>query len=334
MTTGKIQRIDVIDVASQAPPDAVNVMFAAVRTSEGTGWYGPVTPQVGHRVRELAPLIIGLGDPALIPCRAGDKVTSWALGTVDCALWDLRGRAAGCSVTALLVPGRGAAPVRAYASCLTRQLTDPLAMEAVTGAAWDGWAFTKWGLRAQPGVTARQMASAVTRAATAAGQPVAVDAVRTWPPELYAVFARLADQETLVWVEDPFPATGGLPAVGVPVALGESLAIGDDLSALLGSAVPAALCLDVVGCGGLTRALSVCGQAREAAVPVYPHGRSLIPGLHLAAAFPDVVPAVEYRLRWEPARQELLARPVRPDAGFITLPLATGLGTAPGGHHA
>jgi len=334
MTTGKIQRIDVIDVAGQAPPDAADVMFAAVRTSEGTGWYGPVTPQVGHRVKELAPLIIGLGDPALVPCPAGDKVTSWALGTVDCALWDLRGQAAGCPVAALLAPGRGTAPVRAYASCLTRELTDPLATDAVAEAARHGWAFTKWGLRAQPGVTARQMAGAVTRAATAAGQPVAVDAVRTWTPELYAVFARLADQEALFWVEDPFPATGGLPAEGVPVAIGECLAIGDDLSALLGPTVHAALCLDVVGCGGLTRALSVCGQAREAGVPVYPHGRSLIPGLHLATAFPDMVPAVEYRLRWEPARQELLTRPIRPDAGFITFPQATGLGTTPGGHHA
>ena len=65
MTTGKIQRIDVIDVAGQAPPDAADVMFAAVRTSEGTGWYGPVTPQVGHRVKELCPMG---------PARAGGRV--------------------------------------------------------------------------------------------------------------------------------------------------------------------------------------------------------------------------------------------------------------------
>jgi L-alanine-DL-glutamate epimerase-like enolase superfamily enzyme len=334
MTTGKIRRIDVIDVASQAPPDAVDVMFAAIRTSEGTGWYGPVTRQVGLRVRDLAPLILNLGDPSAVPCRAGDTVTSWALGTVDCALWDLRGQAADQPVAALLAPARMAAPVRAYASCLTCQLTDPRATKAVTGAARHGWIFTKWGLRAVPGVTARQLTDAVTRAAAAAGQRVAVDAVRTWDPGLYAAFARLADPDTLIWVEDPLPAADGHPAGGVPVALGERLTLGENLSALLGPIAPAALCIDVVGCGGLTRALSICLQAREIGVPVYPHGRSLVPGTHLAAAFPDVVPAVEYRLRWEPARQELLARPVRPEAGFIPPPRAAGLGTTPGGHHA
>jgi L-alanine-DL-glutamate epimerase-like enolase superfamily enzyme len=333
MTTGKIQRIDVIDLAGQAPSDAVDVMFAAVRTSEGTGWYGPVTREIGHRIKELAPLIVDLGGPGVIPCKAGDAVTSWALGTVDCALWDLRGQAAGQPVAALLAPARVAAPVRAYASCLACQLTDPLATEAVTGAVRHGWAFTKWGLRAEPGVTARQMADGVTRAATAAGQPVAVDAVRTWDPALYAAFASLADPGTLIWLEDPLPAADGHPG-GVPVALGERLALGESLSALLGPVTPAALCIDVVGCGGLTRALAVCAQAREIGVPVYPHGRSLVPGTHLAVAFPDAVPAVEYRLRWEPARQELLARPVRPDAGFIPPPRAAGLGTTPGGHHA
>lgn len=338
MTAWKIQRIDVIDVTGQAPPDAVDVMFAAVRTSEGTGWYGPVTRQVGHRVRDLAPLILELGAPGMVPCEAGDGVTSWALGTVDCALWDLRGQAAGRPVADLLAPSRLAAPVRAYASCLTCQLTDPLATEAVTGAAQHAWAFTKWGLRAEPGVTAKRMAEAVTHAAAAAGQPVAVDAVGTWEPGLYAAFARLADPAALIWLEDPLPVAGShcrrpLTA-GVPIAVGERLALGEDLSALLGPTAPAALCIDVVGCGGLTRALSICRKAQKLGVPVYPHGRSLVPGTHLAAAFPDMVPAVEYRLRWEPARQELLARPIRPDAGFIPPHQAAGLGTTPGGHHA
>jgi L-alanine-DL-glutamate epimerase-like enolase superfamily enzyme len=334
VTATEIQRIDVIDVIAQAPADAADVMFAAVRTSDGTGWYGPVTSQVGHRVRELAPLIIDLGDPGMVPCAGTDTVTSWALGTVDCALWDLRGQVAGCTVADLLAPARLAVPVRAYASCLTLQLTDPRAMDEVSEAARYAWAFTKWGLRAQPGVTARQMADAVTRAATAAGGPVAVDAVRTWNPELFAAFVRFADPDALVWVEDPFAAAGGQLAGGIPVATGERLTLGEDLPALLGTPVPVALCIDVVGCGGVTRAAAICHQAGKRGVPVYPHGRSLVPGVHLAAAFPDVVRAVEYRLRWEPARQELLARPIRPDAGIVQLPQATGLGTTPGGHHA
>jgi L-alanine-DL-glutamate epimerase-like enolase superfamily enzyme len=338
VTTWKIQRIDVIDVTGQAPRGAVDVMFTAVRTSEGTGWYGPVTQQIGRRVIDLAPLILGLGGPEMVPCDPGDKLTSWALGTVDCALWDLRGQAAGCPVADLLGPCRSAEPVRAYASCLTIQLTDPLATEAIARAAQDPWSFTKWAMRAEPGVSPERMAEALTRAAATAGQPVAVDALRTWEPTLYDTFARLADPAALVWLEDPLPGACShwqRPfAEELPVAIGEHLALGEDLAALLGPTVPAALCVDVVGCGGLTRALAICRAAQEAGVPVYPHGRSLVPGTHLAAAFPGLIPAVEYRLRWEPARQELLAGPIRPDAGFVSPHQAAGLGTSPGGHHA
>ncbi len=49
--------------------------------------------------------------------------------------------------------------------------------------------------------------------------------------------------------------------------------------------------------------------AHPLGIPIYPHGRSLLPGLHLAAAFPDAVPAVEYRLQWEPRRQCLYNTP-------------------------
>ncbi|WP_338014366.1 enolase C-terminal domain-like protein [Streptomyces sp. CB02009] len=65
------------------------------------------------------------------------------------------------------------------------------------------------------------------------------------------------------------------------------------------------------------------------ATPVFPHGRSLMPGLHLAAARPDRVLAVEYRQQWEPGRQHLHAHPVEPDCGHLTLPTAPGLGAAP-----
>ncbi|MGW7318175.1 enolase C-terminal domain-like protein [Streptomyces sp. NPDC054865] len=90
---------------------------------------------------------------------------------------------------------------------------------------------------------------------------------------------------------------------------------------------PAALTLDVVGCGGLTAARRIL--ATTTTTPVFPHGRSLMPGLHLAAARPDRVLAAEYRQQWEPGRQHLYAHPVEPHHGHLNLPTAPGLGAAP-----
>ena len=94
--------------------------------------------------------------------------------------------------------------------------------------------------------------------------------------------------------------------------MGERLRLDEDPAALLSDVRPAALTIDVVGCGGLTRAVQITAAARQHGVPVYPHGRSMVPGIHLAAAFPDSIPAVEYRCQWEPRRQLLYRRAVDP----------------------
>src|SRR2546428_474443 len=78
---------------------------------------------------------------------------------------------------------------------------------------------------------------------------------------------------------------------------------------------PRAFTLDVVGCGGLTRAVELLEQACVAGIPIFPHGRSLIPAVHLAAAYPHAVTAAEYQLQWEPTRQLLYAEPWQPMRG-------------------
>jgi L-alanine-DL-glutamate epimerase-like enolase superfamily enzyme len=342
----RVDGLDVIDLSDRLSTSAVDVAFVAVRTAEGTGWYGPVTRQVGRRVRDLAGLVTGVGaDPAdtlrrrLKPSQgsAFDALTSWALGAIDCALWDLRGKLAGRPVANLLAPGAAASPVRAYASHLTVELTGLPGPEPVRTAAGAGWAFTKWGLRARTladaDMTAARMAQAVSGAAAAAGAAIAVDAVGTWSLALARAFARKVDREALIWLEDPLPGRDAgyrcLAAARLPVAVGEFLVLDEELGPLLAGAAPVGLCLDVVGCGGLTRAAVITGHAARLGVPVYPHGRSLVPGTHLAAAFGGAVPAVEYRLQWEPARQQLLAGPLVPENGLLTIPRAPGLGTTP-----
>ncbi|MFD6183165.1 enolase C-terminal domain-like protein [Streptomyces goshikiensis] len=68
----------------------------------------------------------------------------------------------------------------------------------------EGWAFTKRGLRGHPGASGGALAD-VLRAAAATAEPVAVDAVGTWPPPLAAEFAAAADPAAPVWLEEPAP---------------------------------------------------------------------------------------------------------------------------------
>jgi L-alanine-DL-glutamate epimerase-like enolase superfamily enzyme len=200
------------------------------------------------------------------------------------------------------------------------------------------WSFTKWGLRLPSGGSPDQAAAVMARAlrlcSRETGTPLAVDAVGTWTVAVAMAFARHVDTSSLVWLEDPLPrhdlqAYGRLAGTGVPLAVGERASVEDDAAELIGRVKPRALTVDVVGCGGLTRAVQILHVAQARHTPVYPHGRSLVPGLHLAAAFPEIIPAVEYRLQWEPRRQHLYDVPIQPDQGRLQLPDSPGLGTTP-----
>jgi L-alanine-DL-glutamate epimerase-like enolase superfamily enzyme len=174
----------------------------------------------------------------------------------------------------------------------------------------------------------------VEQAAEVLHNGFAVDAVGTWSPQLATAFAERFERSALTWLEDPLPEHHlriyhRLATAGLPVAVGERLRSTEDLPVLFDQVRPKALTIDVVGCGGLTRAVEITAAARKAGVPVYPHGRSMVPGIHLAAAFPDAVPAVEYRRQWEPRRQTIYAEPWIPEHGRLPSPRTPGLGTQP-----
>lgn len=342
-----IDRIDVVDVRD-AEPAGDDTVFIALHAARATGWYGPVSGAVASSVdKVLAPTVIGadatdhqglrrrLTGPAL---SSPDPHAAWAMGAIDCAAWDLHGRLDGRPVADLLTPSIAHRSVPAYASWLTQELTGPVEPDILHEALAGDWAFTKWGLRCRPlhdaTAAARTLAGAVEQTARETGSRLATDAVGTWTPALALAFAELVDPSALIWLEDPLPrhdlrAYGQLASTLVPIAIGERLSLREDPATVLDTVRPAALTLDVVGCGGLTRAVEILAAARAHKVPVYPHGRSLVPGIHLAAAFPEAVPAIEYRLQWEPGRQHLYDHAWHPEHGHLRLPESPGLGTTP-----
>lgn len=340
-----IDKVEIVDCADLVGPGD-DAQLVAVHAAGLTGWYGPVSAAAAALLDgRVAALALGASvtnhSGLLARLRRGLGVsvgtpTSWAIGALDCAVWDLHGRAEERPVAALL-----AADVRshvpAYASWLRLDIhtADP---ETIGHVVRQGWLFTKWSLRSNRdlpvGEDSERMADAVHRVTEAVGSRAAFDALWTWDEALALGFAERVDHTEMIWLEEPLARYDAarytdLVASCPPLALGERLNIGDDPSALLGLRGLSALTIDVVGCGGLTVAASLLAKATAVGVPVYPHGRSLVPGVHLGAAFPDAVAAVEYQLQWEPHRQRLFTDPLECNGGRIVAPSTPGLGPIP-----
>ncbi|GAB3971100.1 hypothetical protein GCM10029978_045650 [Actinoallomurus acanthiterrae] len=347
MTGWTIEDLHVVQARQSAAPGD-DTFFVAVRAADAIGWYGPVGERVGRYVNDvLAPEVKDavvtdharlLDQLRAVARGAPSDVASWAVGTIDCAVWDVHGRLAERTVAELLSTAAPRPSIPAYASWLTQDLSRIHSPDVLGSVAAGVWRFTKWGLRHDPADPSREaatrMAQAVERCSQALDAPLAVDAVGTWTPAVALAFAQAVDPALLRWLEDPLPHHEAdtyeiLVATSVPLAVGERAHFDEDTAELIQYIRPSALTIDVVGCGGLTRATQIIPVAQAQGVPVYPHGRSLLPGLHLAAAYPAAAPAVEYRLRWEPGRQRVYEMPLRPENGHIRLPDAPGLGTTP-----
>ncbi|HUZ51399.1 MAG TPA: enolase C-terminal domain-like protein [Streptosporangiaceae bacterium] len=337
--------IDGIRVVANDASRGDDAWFIGVEGARKTGWYGPVTTEIGRYVEEVLVRVV-TGESIMdhhrlhaALCCATDTdarpVASWAVGAVDCAAWDLHGQLVQASVAHLLA----ACPqpeVPLYASWLGLDLSLSTPAATVAQVRRGGWQFTKWGLRkcpnADPRAEATRLAATTQTVAAALGEAAAFDAVFTWDHPLADLVADKLDPANVLWLEDPLPDYDLEPyrslASKTPLALGERLLVHADGHALLGLK-PRAFTLDVVGCGGLTRAVDLVIAAYALGISVYPHGRSFIPAVHLAAAYPDAIPAVEYRLQWEPVRQRGYARPWLPAHAAITIPGSPGLGATP-----
>lgn len=340
-----IQALTLVDRSCDVGPGDYGC-FVGVRSDGQCGWYGPIaTPVARYIERHLAHRLAGRTGcdhaaafefmrRSTTNAMADARVRSWAIGAVDCALWDLRGRLAGLPVSRLLSTSPPVSTVPAYASWLGYDLASEHAAETIAQISHGGWAFTKWSLRRVGGRSAADLARLAANAARAAGGWAAFDALGTWDVDLTLAFGDAIDGADFIWLEDPLPAdqTEEYPrvaATALRLAAGEHVLVDDQPDALLRSGCLAALTIDVVGCGGLTRTLRLIEQAAQLGVPVVPHGRSLMPAVHLAAAFPATVPCVEYQVQWEPRRQALCTESRTPALGLMPVSQAPGLGITP-----
>jgi D-galactarolactone cycloisomerase len=228
---------------------------------------------------------------ALTHASGDKKLLLEAIACVDCALWDLVGKALGQTVCALLGGYRASLPIISIGGYYMEGKT--LAnigreMEAYRGAGMAGCKFKVGGL------TPERDAERVEAARAAAGPDfiLAVDANRGWSAPDAVRFARLVEPLDIRWFEEPCHWYDDAAlmarvrqATRIPVTAGQSEITSHGVRRLVEAGAVDFVNFDVSECGGVTdwrRAAAMCAAA---GVQMAHHEESQI-ARHLLAAVP------------------------------------------------
>jgi L-rhamnonate dehydratase len=331
------------------PARDLSAIYVEVLTDEAglSGLYGPIQPAQAAVIRSsLRPFLVGrdplagelLLDQMMRLDRHGRSgLFMTGVSPVDCALWDLRGKALGEPVYRLLGgPTRDSVP--AYASMLGHSVEPEAAARVAAGFQGMGFAAQKWFFKYGPSDGARgmernlDMARAV-RGSVGPSYRLMFDAFMAWDVAYAAELCRRLEPLDPFWLEEPLPPerVGSFRrlkrATRVPLATGEHVYTRWQVRELLARDAVDFIQTDPDWTGGITELVKICALCSSFDVPVVAHGHSLLPALHVAAAqSPAVVPMVEYLMLAQPHKQWFHSRRYAPVCGEIGLPEAPGLG--------
>jgi L-alanine-DL-glutamate epimerase-like enolase superfamily enzyme len=326
-------------VAGATRPFVV-VALAAVDGTEGIGvtFFGAaVTRALKQTLDDLGHLVVG-EDAAHVE-RIAEKLRQAATGSgpgglftlalsaIDTALWDLRAKALGVSLSRLLGGFRERVP--AYASGALMRHFSLKEVETACGRLVErGWKAMKTQL-ALPGHTTPEIEVErirVQRAAIGPDIQLMCDINQRWNAYQAIDIGSRVEPFRLHWLEDVTKADDyqGLArvtaALKTPVAGGEYVWGIEPFRQMLEARSVDIAMIDLVRVGGITQWMKVAGMAEAFNVPVVSH---LIPEVHvhLIAAIPNGE-IVEY-MPWTGA---LFDDPPRPKNGMMEVPTTPGLG--------
>lgn len=360
-THSEERRVDPLDIytefgdkpfspPSPSPGESVRrtASYLEVRTdADVTGVFGPVDgPHASILRREMRGFLLGR-DPLAIEkiwdlllrrnrhSRGGYYMM--ALSAIDCALWDLKGKALGMPVYRLLGgPTRDAVP--AYASMLGHSLQPDALVQRAREYKALGYRAQKWFFRYGPGdggEGASRNVAMVRILREAVGDDVALmfDAFNSWDvPYAVDVGRRIAPYRP-AWLEEPVPVDriSALRTIrersGIPVATGEHLYTRWQVKELLQAGAVDVIQADPDWCGGISELVKIAVLCSAYDVPLCPHGHSLHAALHVAAACPPaVLPQVEFLILHQRNKQRFMRGYLEPEDGKIRPPETPGLG--------
>jgi L-alanine-DL-glutamate epimerase-like enolase superfamily enzyme len=254
-----------------------------------------------------------------------------ALGGLDIAFWDLRGKAAGKPVWQLLGAGRDHAP--AYASGLfwvddVRELEEEAARHVERG-------FRRVKMRLGRSPDYDLAAVDAVRRGAGEGNGVIVDGSHRYSLERAEWLAGELAARNVFWFEEPFPPedidsyAALRPRIAVPLAAGENDFGVQGFGELIRAGALDVVQPDACRAGGLTECVRIARMASEAGLSVAPHTWSdavaIVANAHFVASLENGL-TVEVDQTGSPFVDELLGSPLAIDDGRLALGDAPGLG--------
>jgi L-alanine-DL-glutamate epimerase-like enolase superfamily enzyme len=330
-------------VGLPVPTDTREFVSLELGTDQGlvglglTFFGGALTPALRAAVDALAGLVVG-DDPTQLEAIAAKLrraagsagpggIFTLALSAVDLACWDLKGKAAGQSVCALLGGLRDRVPTYASGALMRAHPVEYLAKAGPRLAA-PGFRQTKMQCGSEPTVEASLERVRVLREAVGADVDLMCDINQLWSVNHAIRVGRRLEPYHLYWLEDPVAHDdqAGLARVAdalvTPVAAGEYHYGIVPFRQMLEARAIDIVMIDLVRVGGITQWMKVAGMAEAFNLPVVSH---LVPEIHvhLVAAIPNGL-TVEYM----PWTLRLFEETPAIEGGQLVVPKKPGLGLA------
>ena len=287
----------------------IQVVAVAVRDADGGEGHGfSWTPSIGGAAVkalldvDLIPAALGRpADPSIwidlwhhVHEAGGGGITTIALAGLDLALWDLRARRAGTSVTDLI--GRRHTRLPAYGSGVNLHYSlDELVAQAER---WVAAGFGAIKMKVGSPDLARDLERvAAVRAVLGPDRRLLVDANQRWDLETATRAVEALAAHDIGWIEEPLRAedlagyrelASRLAPLGVPIAAGENLHTVHRFRDFLDAGALQVVQPNIIRVGGVTPFLEIAELARRRGVELAPH---LLPELsaQLAYTLPETV---------------------------------------------
>jgi L-alanine-DL-glutamate epimerase-like enolase superfamily enzyme len=330
-------------VGLPAPTDSREFVTLELGTDQGavglglTFFGGALTPALKTAVDELARLTIG-EDPTQVEAitaklrrAAGSSgpggIFTLALSAVDIACWDLKGKAVGQSVCALLGGLRDRVATYASGALMRPHPIDYLA-KAGPRLRDMGFRQMKMQCGSEPTVSASVERVRVMRESIGPDIDLMCDINQLWSVNQAIEVGRRIEPYHLFWLEDPtthddYPGMARIAdALTTPIAAGEYHYGITPFRHLLEHRSIDIVMIDLLRAGGITQWMKIAGMAEAFNLPVVSH---LVPEIHvhLIAAIPNGL-TVEY-MPWTLALYEETP-PI--ERGQLVVPKKPGLGLA------
>ena len=330
-------------VGLPAPTDTREFVTLELGTDQGlvglglTFFGGALTPALKAAVDALARLIVG-DDPTQVEDvgaklrRAASSsgpggIFSLALSAIDIACWDIRGKAVGQSVCALLGGLRDRVPTYASGALMRPH---PVKYLAEAGPRLVGMGFRQMKMQcgSEPTVAASVERVRVMREAIGPDVDLMCDINQLWSVNQAIEIGRRIEPYHLYWLEDPtahddYPGLARIAdALTTPIAAGEYHYGIVPFRHLLERRSIDIVMIDLLRVGGITQWMKVAGMAEAFNLPVVSH---LVPEMHvhLVAAIPNGL-TVEYM----PWTLRLFEETPAIEDGQLVVPKKPGLGLA------